>query len=157
MPSIVHSTWRIPFSIAAREFATARPISLWQWTLAGDRVAVGHLRAKPLAQRPKRRRKSVTHRVGKRYRGRSGVNCGAEQLSQDGGIRSGRILRGEGDMIDMLSGVSHRSHRLIEGTLPGFFGPSQKIPRRWAKDIDARFFGPSHAFDNPSDVFQIDS
>ena len=32
MPLIVHSTWRAPAEIAASEFATARPRSLWQWT-----------------------------------------------------------------------------------------------------------------------------
>lgn len=33
MPLIVHSTCRAPFTMAAREFATPRPRSLWQWTL----------------------------------------------------------------------------------------------------------------------------
>ena len=32
MPLIVHSTCRAPASTAARELATARPRSLWQWT-----------------------------------------------------------------------------------------------------------------------------
>ena len=33
MPLIVHSIWPAPFSTAARLLATARPRSLWQWTL----------------------------------------------------------------------------------------------------------------------------
>ncbi len=33
MPLTVHSTWRAPFWIAASEFATASPRSLWQCTL----------------------------------------------------------------------------------------------------------------------------
>ena len=33
MPLTVHSTWRAPFWMAASELATARPRSLWQWTL----------------------------------------------------------------------------------------------------------------------------
>ena len=33
MPLIVHSTWPAPASTAARLLATARPRSLWQWTL----------------------------------------------------------------------------------------------------------------------------
>ncbi len=31
MPLMVHSTWRAPAKTPAREFATARPRSLWQW------------------------------------------------------------------------------------------------------------------------------
>src|SRR5271166_1061644 len=33
-PLMVHSTWRAPSRIAARLLATARPRSLWQWTLS---------------------------------------------------------------------------------------------------------------------------
>ena len=33
MPLMVHSTWRAPSMTAARLLATARPRSLWQWTL----------------------------------------------------------------------------------------------------------------------------
>ena len=33
MPLIVHSICPAPFSTAARLLATARPRSLWQWTL----------------------------------------------------------------------------------------------------------------------------
>jgi len=33
MPLMVHSTWRAPWPMAARELATPKPRSLWQWTL----------------------------------------------------------------------------------------------------------------------------
>ena len=33
MPLMVHSTCRAPARTAARQLATARPRSLWQWTL----------------------------------------------------------------------------------------------------------------------------
>ena len=32
MPLIAHSTWRAPAWMPAKQFATARPRSSWQWT-----------------------------------------------------------------------------------------------------------------------------
>ena len=41
MPLIVHSTCPAPFSMPARLLATARPRSLWQWTLITARSMLG--------------------------------------------------------------------------------------------------------------------
>ena len=62
MPFTVHSIWRAPPSIAASEFATARPRSLWQWAERTTCSAPGTRGA----DRPEHRADLVRHRVADR-------------------------------------------------------------------------------------------
>ena len=56
MPLMVHSTCRAPAWTAARELATARPRSLWQWT---EITAPGMSRTSSADHRPRTRAGSV--------------------------------------------------------------------------------------------------
>ena len=106
MPLMVHSTCRAPAWTAASEFATARPRSLWQWTLMIARLpaaatSVGDHLAELVGR-------AVAHRVRDVDRGGARVDRRQRYLAQvlDAGAR--RILRRELHVVHVAPGEPHR-------------------------------------------------
>ena len=93
MPLIVHSTCRAPSSTPARLLATARPRSLWQWTLMTALSMFGTRFVERADDAAHVRRRGVADRVGDVDRRRAGLDRRLDDLGRGSRARCGRRPR----------------------------------------------------------------
>ena len=101
MPLMVHSTCRAPFRTAAREFETARPRSLWQWT-ENNFVAAGRLAHQAIDHMAELERNGVAHGVGNIDRSGARLDRGLDEFG-DGDQRAAGAYQCGGTVEDLTA------------------------------------------------------
>jgi hypothetical protein len=95
MPLMVHSTCRAPALTAAREFATARPRSLWQCTETVICSMPGYLPPDGPNQIGEFRRDSEPNGIGNVDCGCTRLDCHSQHVAKEIRIRTGSVFRRE--------------------------------------------------------------
>ena len=116
MPFTVHSTCRAPFSIAAREFATASPRSLWQCALRTARSMFLTRSRTCREHRAVLRGDRVADRVGEIDDRGARRDRGLDDLAEEADVATRRVLARELDVRTERAGVPARRPRRPSST-----------------------------------------
>ncbi len=152
-PLTVHSTWRAPARTAARELATARPRSLWQWTeitawsILGTRSNSMRMRAGEFLGH------GVADRVGDIDGARPGLDRALDRAAQEVVLGAGAVLARPFDIVAEIAGVGDAvDDRLMH--LRGLHLELVFHVQRRGRDegVDARPRGMPHRFGAAFDV-----
>ena len=104
MPLMVHSTCPAPSSTAARLLATARPRSLWQWTLITALSMFGTRSRSVRITSPICVRRGVADRVGDVDRRGAGVDRRLDDLAEEVELGARGVLGRELDVVAVARG-----------------------------------------------------